>query len=116
MNSTLARFWNSPPNLTELSGAKQFVFDKCQKAYILDASGGRISAIIQADQNSPLYNPCFVIKNWGRKDIRLTLNDRDLDPEADFRYGFIPRSEGYDLIIWIPIQIEQEEKISIDLL
>ena len=112
----MARFWNNPPDLKELSGANQVLFDKSQKAYIMEASGGRISAIIVADQKSPLHNPCFVIKNWDRKDIRLTLNKKDMEPGADFRYGFVPRSEGYDLVIWIRIESEQEERISIDLL
>jgi hypothetical protein len=112
----MARFWNNPPDLKELSGANQVVFDKSQKAYILEASGGSISAIIVADQKSPLHNPCFVIKNWDRKDIRLTLNNKDMEPGTDFRYGFVPRSEGYDLVIWIRIESEQEEEISIDLL
>jgi hypothetical protein len=110
----LARFWNSPPDLEVMSGTNQVVFDKSQKAYIMEASGGSISAIIKADQDSPLYNPCFVIKNWDRKDIRLTLNNKVMEPGADFRYGFVAGSEGYDLVIWIRVDSEQEEKILIE--
>jgi hypothetical protein len=112
----LARFWNNPPDLTKLSGAHLVGFDKSQKAYILEASGGSISATIVADHKSPLYNPCFVIRNWERKDISLSLNNRVMEPGSDFRYGFIPRSEGYDLVIWIRLESEQEKKISINLL
>ena len=112
----LARFWNNPPDLKELSGVDRVAFDKSQKAYILEASGGNISAIIVADHKSPLYNPCFVIRNWDRKDFRLTLNNRVIEPGADFRYGLVPRAEGYDLVIWIRLESEQEEKISINLL
>jgi hypothetical protein len=111
----LARFWNRPPDLVEVSGADRVVFDKIQKAYIIEASGGSIYARIMADQVSPLHNPCFVIKNWGRKDFRLTLDNRVLEPDADFRYGFVPGPEGYDLVLWIPIESEQEEKILIEL-
>jgi hypothetical protein len=111
----MARFWNSPPELIDVSGANRVVFDKTQKAYIMEASGENISASIMADQRSPLHNPCFVIKNWDRKDIRLTLNNKVMEPGADYRYGFIPRSEGYDLVIWIRTESEQEERILIEL-
>jgi hypothetical protein len=37
-----------------------------------------------------------------------------MEPGADFRYGFVPRSEGYDLVIWIRLESEHEETISID--
>jgi hypothetical protein len=110
----LARFWNNPPDLIELSGVNLLGFNKSQKAYIMEASGGEISASILANQKSPLYNPCFVIRNWDRKDISLTLNNKVMERGADFRYGFVPRPEGYDLVIWIRIESEQEETISID--
>jgi hypothetical protein len=80
----------------------------------MEASGGNISATIVADQKSPLYNPCFVIRNWDRKDIRLTLNNKVMEPGTDFRYGFVPKAERYDLVIWIQIQSEEDVTISID--
>jgi len=62
----LARFWNQPPAVEVLSGAKQARFEKSQKAYIMEATGGEISLSFEANEESPLKNPCFVIRNQGK--------------------------------------------------
>ena len=55
-----------------------------------------------------------MIRYWDRKDIKLTLNKKAMEPRADFRYGFVPKAERYDLVIWIQIQSEEDVTISID--
>ena len=47
------------------------------------------------------------------------LDDPDFSPQPytqsfAVRYGFVPRSEGYDLVIWVRFESEQVEKISIN--
>ena len=110
----LARFWNSPPELKVLSGAKQAGYDKSQKAYIMESTGGEITLSIGADEESPLHNPCFVIRHWGNKEIKMVMNSKVMDTESDFRFGFVPTAAGHDLVIWIRTESEQIVRISID--
>ena len=50
-----------------------------------------------ASENSPLYNPALVIKDFGTAEIELTINSQNIERGKNFRYGY----ENDDLVIWI---------------
>jgi hypothetical protein len=110
----LARFWNHPPEMKALSGAKGISYEQSQKAYILEATGGEISLSVEASESSPLQNPCLVIRNCRPEEIRISMNDASLAEGTDFRYGFVPVEGGYDLVIWIRTTTDQTANIHIN--
>ncbi len=109
----LARFWNNPPAVRVLSGAKKITFEPSQKAYVLEATGGKIALSVEASESSPLLNPCFVIRNWGKNQIHFSVDDVALDQGTDFRVGFVPVEGGYNLVVWLRTQLVQKVAIHI---
>ena len=109
----LARFWNHPPDANVLSGVKGVEFDQAQKAYIMEATGGEISLSLDASEASPLHNPCFVVRNREKKDLNLAMDGVAMEQGTDFRYGYVPVEGGYDLVVWLCTQADQETTILI---
>jgi len=48
-----------------------------------------------------VFNPAFVIKNWGESDAKLRINGKKIEQGKNFRVGLRRRLEGSDLIVWI---------------
>jgi hypothetical protein len=109
----VARFWNHPPVLEVLSGAVDARYDKAQKAYVMDATGADVSLAIEASDDSPLKNPCFVIRNWKKGEVQLSIDGKDLAQGDNFRYGFVPTETGYDLIVWIQTELKEPATVFI---
>ena len=57
--------------------------------------------MLDASDDSPVVNPAFVIKNWGREDAALRVNGKTIKRGKDFRFGHRHRLEGSDLIVWV---------------
>ena len=109
----IAKSWISYPTIF-LNGDSKINYDQSEKAYkhkLLD-SKDELRLTINASQESPLYNPTFVISNWGRSEISATFNGKNLKKDEQLRYGFEEKLEGTDLIIWIDqISYQQSELI-----
>jgi len=109
----LARFWNHPPEVQILSGARSADFDQSQKAYILEATGGEISLSFKASESSPLHNPCFLIRNREKTGLNLVMDGVTMEQGTGFRYGYVPVEGGYNLVVWLSAQVDQETTILI---
>ena len=109
----LAKFWNYPPTLEILAGAKNANFDKSQKAYIMAATEGEVSVLIDASKKAPVQNPCFVIKNWGTKSADISMNGKKLSPGKELKLGYVPIEGGYNLVVWIDVESSAPLEISI---
>ncbi len=109
----VAKFWNQPPALELLSGAIDARYDKAQKAYLMDATQGDVTFSVAASEKSPLKNPCFVIRNWKKGALNLSIDGLDLTQGDIFRYGFVPTEEGQNLVAWIGTEITEPVTISI---
>jgi hypothetical protein len=114
---TLARSWNNPPGLELLQpGFTNSGYDYTQRAYILDAGQnlGSLSFTLNASEKSPVFNPAFVIENWGKADPELILDGKIIPRGSDFRWGIEYDVEGNrTLIVWI--RKVSEKSISIQI-
>jgi len=102
----VARSWLQAPELEILSKAyTNEGYSRAQRAYVLskDVSGGSKALRFEmaANAESPVFNPVFVLKNWGEADARLRINGKKAKRGRDFRVGLRRRLEGSDLIVWI---------------
>jgi hypothetical protein len=102
----LAKSWVNAPKL-ELAG-KTFDstgYDQTERAYQLVKTNNKepqkLELHIPADAEHPVINPAFVIKNWGDRDVALTLDGKEIKRGKTFRFGHRHRLEGTDLIVWI---------------
>jgi hypothetical protein len=114
----LAKSWLHPADLEPESDT--FIYDgydPVQRAYMLTKkecnNAPILKFILDANNTSPVVNPCFVIKNWGNQQIILKINDRLMNKGNNFRYDFRETLEGCDLIVWI--RLESTEAIEMSL-
>jgi hypothetical protein len=59
---------------------------------------------LQASSESPLFNPAFVIRNWGDAEPKVRIDGKLVARGPDFRYGFVPTVEGSDLVVWLKME------------
>ena len=106
-----ARFWQRPPKISSLKGAKTAVFKKEEKAYFLEGHGSeKISFLIHATKDSPLINPAFVISNMDS--LRVKLNEKLLSRGKDLRIGKSYDTNGKELtIVWLRTESEKTVKV-----
>lgn len=109
----LARMWRNPPPLGNLRGATGGAFDKGQRAYLLEANASQISFRITASDESPLVNPCFVLRNLGRGgEAKVEINGK---PATQVRQGTIVDTDGARArVIWMEQQAVSAVEIRIE--
>jgi hypothetical protein len=103
----LARSWNHPPGITNLSGAENDGYSKGERAYQLIALKDRISFDLDASDRSPVHHPCFVIDGWDHGAIVL-INGKPVTSGGTVRQGLVRGTDGqFDLVLWIMTRSEE---------
>ncbi|GAI36500.1 unnamed protein product, partial [marine sediment metagenome] len=68
----LGRSWLLPPKLIVKNGADDALYDLTQRCYVISGlktrSKGKLLFILDADSNSPVVNPAFVVEDWGNRE------------------------------------------------
>jgi len=111
----VARAWLQAPSAKAISGCDVSGFDLSQKAYIVSAKAPTITFTLGASDNSPVINPCFVIKDWD-SDARATatVNGKPMTAGPDFRQGIETDTDGTkDLVVWIKARATSPVEVSI---
>lgn len=111
----LAKSWIQPPELKEATGCISNGYDRAQRAYVLLADSPSLSFTLEASDNNPIYNPCFVFKNWGSKDSSvLKMAGKEQATGPDCRQGLIRDTDGtYTKIVWIKTEATSPVKFEI---
>jgi len=99
----LARSWNNPPYITNSSGCGSEGYEQSERAYYLSALADKVSFELAGTQDRPVFNPCFIIKNWSKDSAAgLKVNGREVKQGRDFRQGVIVDTQGSkNKIIWV---------------
>ncbi|MHC4069075.1 MAG: LamG domain-containing protein [Planctomycetota bacterium] len=100
----LAKSWLNPAKLEVKSGCSSEGYDRSQRAYVLSATDSTICVKVRASESSPVVNPAFVVKGWGKTDCALKINGKTIKRGKDFRFGHVRNSEGTDLVIWVKLK------------
>lgn len=111
----LNRSWNNAPVLSQLRGAESKGYEKGQRAYVIAKKSNKISFILNGSEDSPVLNPCFVIKNWGSdSEARLKINGKKQSSGTNIRQGIIRDTDGtLTLVIWIEQKLTQKASYNI---
>jgi len=113
----LARSWLQPPQLKIIaSGFSSEEYSRDQRAYLLTRQAKDQTGLefeLAADENSPVVNPAFVIRNWGQSDAVLKIDGQIVKPGRNFRFGRSRTLDGTDLIVWIMKESARSIKVSI---
>ena len=97
----LAKSWNHAPELTNMVECTAGTYRQQERAYHLNAGAGNIKFDLKATPESPAVNPSFVISHWKGRDVTLKIDGERVSRGADFRYGFVDRPDGTNLVIWL---------------
>jgi hypothetical protein len=114
----LAKSWNSAPAVTlSGSGFESQGFDKNQRAYVFkstDPKAAKLEFTLEAAPESPIHNPAFVVKNWGKRAGTLTIDGKAIPLGKDFRLGHNKTLEGTDLVVWVKTSGAKKTSFSIE--
>jgi hypothetical protein len=113
----LARSWLLPPKVTVERGDVEVRYDLTQRCFVLTSRSKPSEDLclrLEAESGSPIFNPAFLVENWGDRDVRLRIDGRDVPRGADFRFGRIRRINRYDLIVWV--RLESKRPVTIELI
>lgn len=102
----VAKSWLSPPKLeVKGEGFQNVGYDPAQRAFVLarvrKETSSSLQMTLEADSNSPLYDPAIVVKNWGETGAKLMINGSPAPWGKDYRCGLVHRLGGTDLVIWL---------------
>ncbi len=112
----LVKSWCDPPSVKKTKGCQSKGYDKAQRAYILNSTSGALSFQLAASKDSPVVNPCFVIKNWNSKSLaHLELNGARIEQGKDLRQGIVYDTDGTrTLVVWAKIASTEPMRVSIN--
>ncbi len=104
--AVVARSWaHAPAPVLKGNGFTSQGYDMSERAYKLTrqdtAGGSSLEFELPATDQSPAFNPTFIIKNWGDSDAELEIDGERVERGSDFRLGHNHRLEHSDLIVWI---------------
>ena len=111
-----ARFWLSPPELDiQTEGYQSAGFYRDDRAYhISKESDNAEELIIRVDANaeSPLVNPAFVIENWGNSVVKILVNGQEQTNPETCQYSIRRTLQSKDLIVWLEMNFDDEVIVS----
>jgi hypothetical protein len=86
-----------------------------EKAFEFTLEGTpEISFTLEADQASPIMNPCFVFYRSTLKEPTVTVNDKVLISGQDVRTGLSYDTDGKPkTIVWMEYESEERTDVSI---
>lgn len=112
----IAYSWVNPPEIKIIStGYKNSGYDLTQRAYIISKMGEESETLeleLVPGANSTVYNPVFLIENWGSSKFSVKINGKDALNDK-YRVGYIERLGKTDVVIWVKHENESKLKISI---
>jgi len=112
----LAKSWENPPELKAVSGDYNTIgYNQSEKAYYLEKTGTGIAPLtfsLSADQEHPVINPVFVVRNWGDEDVWVKLDDKDAERAKVFRFGHRHSLTSTDLIVWLRVESVKELSVT----
>ena len=113
----LARSWNHPAELKVLEGkVKSSGYDKFQRSYVLECKDGgcKVQMQLAGSKKTPIVNPAFVFKGWGRKKVTVKVSGEEFEEGKNYRAGYEKKIGGVDLVLWFKGESEDVETLSIE--
>jgi len=113
----LARSWNTPAKVEKVSkGYMSRGYDIKQRAYVFDNEKDKASKLkfeLAGNEENVVYNPAFVIKNWGRGGAEIYVNGKKQTDSKKCRVGHNHTINGSDLVLWL--EMENSEAVEVEI-
>jgi len=114
--AVLAKSWLHPAAI-EISGPgfESKGYDPTERAFVVVRNSGaspQLQLKLQASDNSLLFDPAVVVKNWNADAARVTVDGRAL-PAGTVRIGTIRHLDGTDLVVLMQQQTTKPMEITL---
>lgn len=114
----VTKSWSSPATLKlatpQYSGGNYDPTERAYKITCLDnTKTTALNFTLDATDASPIENACFILKNWGNRDVTLKIDNIAVAKSKAFRYGFRDTADGTDLIVWIEKKATKPFKVAL---
>jgi hypothetical protein len=115
----VARSWNSAPELEVKSeGFESGGYDLGRRCYVVhrkeNADGDILAVRIMASEESPVYNPSLVVRNWDRESLALRIDGKTIPRGKDFRAGVHRTLEGSNVIVWLKARSTEPVSVTLE--
>ena len=99
----LTKSWAQAPEIQALSGCEAFGYHQAKREYPLVATNRHMTVRVNAGEEHPIVNTCFVVRNWGHDGAAEVRIDGAESP--DIRQGTFVDTDGTDtMVIWIQLE------------
>lgn len=113
----LGRSWLFPPKVIVGKRIAIAQYDLTQRCYVISGLENgiekKLQFILEANPDSPIVNPAFVVENWGNRDAEIFVNGKLIPRGKSYRYGHIRRINRYDLVVWLQLDADRDTEITI---
>jgi hypothetical protein len=114
----LARYWSNPPEVNDVAvGYNYSGFNKNERAYYFENKNESIQSLkykLEANGESPLFNPVIIVKNWYSEKVELLIDDEVIANGKDFKYDLYRTLGSSDLVIWLRYQTTKSVSLTIN--
>jgi hypothetical protein len=112
----LAKSWLHPAAI-EISGQgfESKGYDPTERAFVVVRNSGtspQLQLKLQASDNSPLFDPALLVKNWNADAARVTVDGRAL-PAETVRIGTKRNLDSTDLVVFVQQQTTKPIEITL---
>jgi hypothetical protein len=109
---TLAKSWLQAPVAKALSGCEALPYSRARREYPLVAREPSLTFAINADNEHPIDNLSFTVRNWGHKGDAEVLVDGKVP--GSLRQGTAVDTDGnYYLVVWVEMQATKPVEVSV---
>jgi len=95
----LAKSWNYPAGISDISGCGTPVYNREQRAYELERRAHKVSFTLDGSESNPVVNPVFVITSWGGADAAVKIDNQAVS--SGVRQGHLMTVDKETLIIFV---------------
>ena len=98
----LAKSWLNAPSVTPVRGCESLGYNQVERAFIINAIEEDMVLKVEASEQQPLVNPCFVIENWAMNSpASLAVDGQGKTSGPDVRQGVVRDTDGsWKLVVW----------------
>jgi len=112
----LAKSWLQPAKIEEISEGYTYEgYDRQEKAYCIKSAANPpkpLLFMVASSKTHPLYNPAFIIHNWGDKQTKVEVKGGSQKPE-EIKQAIECGLDGNNLVLWIKMNALQNVSFSI---
>jgi hypothetical protein len=108
----VAYSWVKPAGVKAVQGAKEILYDKCERGYIVKCDKNKIVEMrFEGDGTRKVFNPVFILENYSCGEVKVTVNDK---PAGSYRAGIEQSYTQDKLVVWTGQEIADNSVIRIE--